>query len=417
MIIMQIILKKTVEKIMALKNESEIYKLGENYIGHTIERPEIIFTKGKKTHLIDLSGKKYLDFFNGHGVQPLGYGNKQILKAAKRQMKSLIHTGNHFYNIPQVQLAEKLTEISFGDKIFFANSGAEIVELSIKLARKHGRVHQSTEHAEIITFKNSFHGRTYGALSATNQTKYSNEMNPMLPGFITAEFNNLEDVSTKISAKTCAILIEPILGDGGIVCAEKSFLVSLRQLCTEKNFLLIFDEIQTGLGRTGCAFSYQHYNVIPDLMLLGKCLGGGFPLSALITKNDTAGFLKINDHGSTFGGNPVACASAMILLDYISSKENLHHINSISAELFKNLNYLREKYPSVIMQIRGTGLLIGIQFFPEYNINEIHDLLLRNYFITSVIANNTLRLMPMYICAKKETFKAAEILDSVLSIL
>jgi len=392
-----------------------VYTSGEALIVKTINRQNKIWDRGKNCWLYDLKGNKYLDFFTGHGVLCLGHNNKAQINAMQSQLEKLIHTGNHYYEKSQVSLAQQLINCSFGNKVMFANSGTEIVDLSIKLARKWSKKNKKISNCKIITMSSSFHGRTYGALSATNKKEFRRGIGPMLDGFIEVPFNNIEAIDSSANENTCAILMEPILGDGGIIPADKKYLKHIRTLCNEKNILLIYDEIQCGLGRLGTTFAYQYFGVEPDVLLLGKPLGGGLPISALITKSCFSNVLEINDHGSTFGGNPVASQAGIILLKKLQDAKFMKHIKNISWDLKQKLENVAKKYPEIVKGIRGIGLLIGIELreTPE----DIVERCLDKGLIISVVNDKVIRLTPPYIIKKKDADLACLTLNEVFSEL
>lgn len=391
--------------------ETDVYTLGEQFIVKTINRSKRVWDKGKDCWLYDSKGNKYLDFFTGHGVLCLGHNNKLQINAMQTQLKKFIHAGNHYYEKSQVSLAQELINCSFGNKVMFANSGAEIVDLSIKLARKWGNNKKNTKNHKIITMSSSFHGRTYGALSASNQEKFYQGIGPMLGGFRKVPFNNIDAINSSVDDYTCAILMEPVLGDGGIIPADKKYLKHIRTLCDKNNILLIYDEIQCGLGRLGTKFAYQHFGVEPDVLLLGKPLGGGLPISALITKKCFSKVLKINDHGSTFGGNPVASQAGIILLEKLQDVKFIKHIQNISKYLKQKLENVAKKYPEVVREIRGIGLLIGIEL--RKTPDNIVEKCLDKGLIVSMVNGNVLRLTPPYIIKEKDVDLACSILNQV----
>ena len=391
--------------------ETDVHALGEKSIVKTINRSKKIWDRGKDCWLYDLKENKYLDFFTGHGVLCLGHNNKLQIEAMQKQLKKLIHTGNHYYEESQVSLAQELINCSFGDKVMFANSGAEIVDLSIKLARKWGKKNKKISNCKIITMSSSFHGRTYGALSATNKKKFHQGIGPMLNGFIEVPFNNIDAIKSSVDDNTCAILMEPVLGDGGIIPVDKKYLKHIRTLCNKRNILLIYDEIQCGLGRLGTTFAYQYFGVEPDVLLLGKPLGGGLPISALITKNCFSNVLNVNDHGSTFGGNPVASQAGIILLKKLQNEEFIKHIQKISRYLKQKLENVTKKYPEVVKEIRGIGLLIGIELRKEQD--NIVGKCLDKGLIISIVNDKVIRLTPPYIIKEKDAALACSMLNQV----
>ena len=392
----------------------KIIELSEKFLMRTYARLPLIIDKGKGIKVWDKEGKEYLDFISGIGVNAIGHSHPKILKTIKKQSQKLLHCSNLYYIEPQIKLAEKLSYLSFADKVFFSNSGAEANEAAIKLARKFGvkKSGKENECYEIITMENSFHGRTLTTITATAQTKYQKGFSPLPPGFKYAPFNNLKGVERIISKKTCAIMIEPIQGEGGINIAKESFLKGLRELCDKKEILLILDEVQCGLGRTGKIFAYQHYGIEPDIMTLAKPLGGGLPIGATLAKESVASCFEPGDHASTFGGNPLVCACALTFLE-ILEEENLVEKAQKRGEYFKNkLNGLKKKFP-FIKEIRGKGLMVGIELKFEGK-NIVEECRKEGLLINST-SKNVLRFLPPLIVKENEINQAVEILNRVLS--
>ncbi|MDO9555347.1 MAG: aspartate aminotransferase family protein, partial [Atribacterota bacterium] len=308
----------------------------------------------------DLEGKQYYDFIGGIAVNALGYSHPKLVQAIKNQAEKLIHCSNLYYSGPQIILAQMLVELSCGDKVFFGNSGAEVNEGAIKIAVKYFKDQGKDKH-KIIYMKNSFHGRTIATLAVTGQYKYQKDYLPLLPKFKEAIFNDLESVKAAVDEEVAAVLVEPIQGEGGIKIATQEFIKGLRKLCDKEGILLIFDEIQCGLGRTGKMFAYQHYDIEPDILTLAKSLGGGLPIGALIAKEKAASSFKPGDHGTTFGGNPVACAAAIAYLKVLQ-EENLIAKCQEKGEYFKKkLEELKEKFPKFIKEARIIGLMVGLE--------------------------------------------------------
>ena len=301
--------------------------MDKEYIGNTYKRYDVVFEKGAGSYLYDKSGKKYLDFFAGVAVNALGHNNKAINTAIIKQLKKYIHLSNWFYTEAQAELAKVIVDNSFGTKVFFVNTGAEANEVAMKMARKWGLLHKKGAN-KIITFYNSFHGRTMAALSATAQEKFHKYLNPVSPGFVYAKFNDLNDVKAKIDNETVAMLIEPVQAEGGIFTPEPGFLEGLRELCDKNNILLIYDEVQSGLGRLGKKFGYDVYGVKPDIMTLAKSLGGGLPLSAVVIDKKLEEVYTFGDHGTTMGGNPAACAAGLVVLKTVLKPAFLKEVYS-----------------------------------------------------------------------------------------
>ena len=388
-------------------------KLIENekkYLMKTYTRPAMVLDKGEGMKVWDLEGKQYYDFIGGIAVNALGYGHPKLVQAIKNQAERLIHCSNLYYSEPQITLAKMLVELSCGDKVFFANSGAEVNEGAIKLAVKYFKEQNKDKH-KIIYMKNSFHGRTIGTLAATGKYKYQKDYLPLLPKFKQAKFNDLESVKAAVDDQVAAIMVEPIQGEGGINIVSKEFIEGLRELCNKKDMLLIFDEIQCGLGRTGKVFAYQYYNVEPDILTLAKSLGGGLPIGALIAKKEVASSFKPGDHGTTFGGNPVACAAAIACLKVLQEGDLIEKCQK-KGEYFKaKLECLKEKYPEKIEQIRVLGLMVGIELKEEGQ--EIVKKCLEEGVLINCTAGNVLRFLPPLIVKEEEIDYLIEVLDKI----
>lgn len=397
----------------AEKTADEIIGLENSCIGKTFNRYPVVWEKGEGCWLWDKNGKKYLDFFSGHAVMNLGYGHPGQMRAMRAQMEKLPHTGNLFYLESPVRLAERLSSLSFGGKVFFANSGAEITELAIKLARKAAlRRGGDGRRFEILTVQGSFHGRTYGALSATGQEKYHQNLGPMLPGFKHIPLNDIQAAVQAASDATCAILLEPVQGEGGVWPASREYLQALRALCDQKGMLLILDEIQCGLGRTGRLHAYEHFGVVPDALLLAKPLGGGLPISALIAKAEVAGALQVGDHGTTFGGNPVAAAGGLVLLEELSRPGFLEHVREMGKIFEDGLNRLASGHSRRVKAVRGLGLMWGLEL-TEPGVPFVQRAL-DHGLVINCTAGNVLRLLPPLIIEKDHVGQALQILDEIL---
>ncbi|MBI5573474.1 MAG: aspartate aminotransferase family protein [Elusimicrobia bacterium] len=384
------------------------FDLEKKYIFQTYKRAPVLFVKGSGKYLWDNKGKKYLDFFSGISVSSIGHCHPKIVKAIKTQSEKLIHASNLYYTTPQIELAQSLLDLSLGGKVFFSNSGAEANECAIKLARKLGN---KAGKNEIVAFKNSFHGRTIATLSATGQKKFHKGFEPLLYGFKFAEFNSLFSVEKLISPKTCAIIVEPIQGEGGVYPAKKEFLIGLRKLCNENKLLLIFDEIQCGLGRTGEIFAYKNYGVIPDILTLAKSLGGGLPVAATIAKNKVAETFSFGDHGSTFGGNPVCCAAGIEVLKIVSDKKLLKNVELTGNYFLLKLKELQKKY-NTVKNVRGIGLMLGAEL--KINGKEIVSDCLQRGLLINCTQDKVLRFLPPLNINRKDVNTAVSILTDVL---
>lgn len=309
----------------------EYIERAENAVLHTYNRFPVVFDHGEGVYLYDLEGKKYLDFGAGIAVFSLGYGNQEYNEALKNQIDKLLHTSNLYYNVPMTEAAEKLLKASGLSKVFFTNSGTEAIEGAIKAARKYAWLKDNSTDHEIIAMKHSFHGRSMGALSVTGNSHYQEPFKPLIGGIKFADFNDLDSVKAQITEKTCAIILETVQGEGGIYPAEKTFLEGIRKLCDEKDILLILDEIQCGMGRTGTMFAYEDYGIKPDIMTSAKALGCGVPVGAFVLNEKVANSsLKPGDHGTTYGGNPFACAAVSKVFDLFEEQHILEHVQEIT---------------------------------------------------------------------------------------
>ncbi len=330
----------------------------------TYARPDFVLTHGKGSYLFDSSGQEYLDFVTGIAVCAFGHADDQSQRVLAEQATKLWHCSNLYHTEPQVKLAQLLVENSFGDKAFFCNSGTEAMEAAIKFARKWAQLTKGEGHFEMISMNGSFHGRTYGALSATGQSYLSNGFQPMLPGFIFADFNDLDSVKAQINDNTCAIIVEPVQGEGGIFPATREFLQGCRQLCDEHNLLLILDEIQCGFGRTGTFCAYEDYDIIPDIMASAKPIAAGLPLGSVLLTDEVAQYIKPGDHGTTFGGGPLATSVAFDVLSRILQPEFLAEIQQKGDYFYQQLQKLQRSLPEIV-SVRGKGLMLAIQISVE----------------------------------------------------
>ncbi|MCM8780656.1 MAG: aspartate aminotransferase family protein [Candidatus Omnitrophica bacterium] len=387
--------------------KQDVFDFYNDYIMSTYTKIPLVFNKGKGSRLWDIENKSYLDFFPGWGVCNLGHCHPKIMTAVRHQISKLVFIPNNYYHIPQARLAKEIVYWSFPAKVFFCNSGAEANEAAIKFSRIFGKGRY-----EIIVFENSFHGRTLAALSATAQKKYQEGFAPLVEGFKVAKFNDLKAVEDNLTDKTVAIMLELVQGEGGINVADKDFVLALRKLCDEKNLLLIIDEVQTGIGRTGKMFCFQHYGVIPDIMTLAKALGGGLPIGAMVVKREIADILGRGMHASTFGGGPVICKAALAVLRTIQKERLLTNAQRVGEYLFGKLNELQNRF-KIIKEIRGIGLMIGIELsIPGRPIVE--DCIKQGLLINCT-HDYVLRLMPALNVTKKEIDRAVKILDNVFS--
>ncbi len=389
----------------------DVLEKTEKYIMKTYNRYPVCFVRGKGCWLWDTNGKKYLDMLAGIAVCNLGHCHEKVGEAICRQAKELIHVSNLFHIETQAELARLICENSFGKKVFFCNSGAEANEGAIKLARRYG-VEKNPEKFEIVAFEQSFHGRTMAAVSVTGQRKYSEGFGPMFSGIKFASFNNLKSVETVVSEKTAAIIVEPIQGEGGIVPAEKAFLKGLKKIAEEVEALLIFDEVQTGIGRTGKLFAYQHYGITPDVMTLAKALGNGVPIGAIVAGEKAADVLKPGLHASTFGGNPLATRAGIEVMKLVSNSRFLEEVEKKGNYLREKLKSFVERYPDMFENVRGKGLMLGLVC--KFNCSELVRLALEKGLIINCTAGNVLRFVPPLIISYEEIDTGISILDGVI---
>lgn len=385
----------------------------ESELLHTYNRYQIVLDKGDGVYLYDYNGKKYLDFVSGIAVFALGYHNESYNNALKEQIDKLIHTSNYYYNVPAIEAAKKLKAVSGMDRVFFTNSGAEAIEGAIKAARKYAYLKDGTTDHEIIAMEHSFHGRTMGALSVTGNPHYREAFEPGIGNIRFATMNDIDSVKTLINEKTCAIIMETVQGEGGIHPADEAFLREIRKICDEKDILLILDEIQCGMGRTGYMFAWQKYGVKPDIMTTAKALGCGVPVGAfLLNEKVGAHSLVAGDHGTTYGGNPLVCAAVNKVLDLFETNHIIENVREVAPYLEKRLDELKEKYDFIIDR-RGAGLMQGLEFdrpvAPYINSALEKGLMLIN------AGQSIIRLVPPLIITKQNVDDMIAVLDTCLS--
>ncbi|MBO4401348.1 MAG: acetylornithine transaminase [Selenomonadaceae bacterium] len=378
-------------------------------------RYKIVLDHGEGAYLYDMTGKRYVDFLAGIAVNVLGYNYKPLVKAISEQAAKIIHVSNLYYTEPQATAAAKLVKLSGLDRAFFANSGAEANEGAIKVARKYA--HQfDADKSQIITAWDSFHGRTLATLTATGQPKYHKGFEPLPAGFDYVHYNDLAELEEKISDKTCAVMLETIQGEGGVYPPQNDYLKKVRELCDRHGALLIFDEIQAGIGRSGKFFAYEKYGVKPDIVTLAKGLAGGVPIGAFICTEKVAQALHPGDHGTTFGGNPLACAAANVVLDTVPTEKFLSHVEETGAYFKGKLIELQQKYPDQISEIRGEGLILGAQLSnPKKSGGEIVSECMERGAIINCTAGTVLRFIPPLIIERQHVDEVINILDAVLS--
>jgi predicted acetylornithine/succinylornithine family transaminase len=385
-------------------------EIEKKYYMPTFKRMPLTIVRGQGCRVGDENGKEYLDFVAGWAVNNLGHCHPAVVEAVTRQVKTLIHTSNSYYTIPQLKLAQLLVENSCLDKVFFCNSGAEATEGAVKLARRYGHLHLDGAY-EVITTTGSFHGRTLAMVSASGQPNFQKPYIPLPSGFINVEFNSEKALETAINKKTCAIMLEPIQGEGGVNLPGNGYLEAVRDLCKRNNILFILDEIQTGIGRTGSLFAYEQYGIQPDIMTLAKGLGGGMPIGAILAKKEASVFAA-GEHGSTFGGSPVACAAAYATLKFIIDNGISENARLMGQYLNNELEGLKQKY-SCITEVRGLGLLQAIEFNRDIA-QSLTTACLNNGLLVNKLKDNALRFMPPLIIDKNDIDEALAILDKAL---
>lgn len=384
----------------------------DRYLMNTYARSPISVVRGRGSKVYDLEGREYLDFVAGIAVNVLGHGHPDLIGAIQKQAQHLLHASNLYYTEPQTRLAKELVEHSFAKKVFFCNSGAEANEAAIKLARRYAHQKYGAERYEIITMLQSFHGRTMATLTATGQEKVQKGFEPLLPGFTYVPFNNLSAVEQAVSSKTAAILLEPVQGEGGVRVADKSYLKGLREFCRARDILLIFDEVQTGVGRTGTLFAYEQLGVAPDIMTLGKGLGGGLPIGACLATEEAAAAFEPGTHASTFGGNPVSCAAGLAVLRTLLEGRVLEHGRRMGEYLGKGLQDMKDRLP-IVKEVRGLGLLQGMELTVDGK-SVVTDCLARGLLINCTV-DRVLRFVPPLIITQAEIDRLLDVLSQVLS--
>ena len=388
-----------------------IMNTADKVIAKTYKRFPIVITKGKGCNLWDTEGKKYIDFVSGIAVCNLGHAHPKVSEALSKQADLLLHVSNLYYTEPQTELASLLTENSFADRVFFCNSGAEANEAAIKLARKYFKDKGESERYRIITMEKSFHGRTMATLSATGQDKIRKGFEPILEGFDYIPFNDIGALRKSIGSSTCAVLLEPIQGEGGVRCPDPDYLKAVRRLCDEKKVLLVFDEIQTGMGRTGKFFAYEHFGIEPDIMTLAKALANGLPIGAMLASEEVAQAFGPGAHASTFGGTPIITAASVQVVKVLLEEGLIHHCAKIGAYFKERLQDLKAKHESIV-DVRGMGLLLGMKI--EIEGDTIVNSCMEKGFLINCIQGNILRFIPPLIVEKEEIDALIACLDEIL---
>ncbi|NOZ58818.1 MAG: acetylornithine transaminase [Euryarchaeota archaeon] len=387
---------------------SRIAELERRCIAQTYSRLPVAIVEGRGAVVKDVEGREYIDCIAGIAVLNLGHSHPEVLRTLQEQASRLMHTSNLYYTIPQVELAGRLCELSGGYMSFFCNSGTEAVEAAIKLVRKH------TGRKEIIAALNSFHGRTLGSLSATGQEVYRRAFEPLVPGFRHVEYGSIEALRRAVGKSTGAVLLEPIQGEAGVVVPPDDYLREVRELCDERDVLLVLDEVQTGIGRTGTLFAWQGYGVEPDIFTLAKALGGGFPIGAMLAKPEVMRSFERGDHASTFGGNPLACAVAGTVLDVVEREGLAERAKRLGGYLMRRLEELGERH-SVIKEVRGKGLLIGVEL--EVDAGKVVLQGLRHGLLLNSVHGRVLRFAPPLIITEEQLDEVCRRLDTVLGEL
>ena len=393
------------------QTSQEIIDLNNQYLCQTYARYPVAFVRGEGCKLWDAEGKEYLDLFSSLAVMNLGQCHPAVVKAVQEQVATLTHISNLHHTVPQARLAELLCKNSFGDKVFFCNSGAEANEASIKLARKYG-VDKRDGRYEILTVLGSFHGRTMATIAATGQEKVRQGFGPVLEGFRYVAYDDLAAMEAAVSEKTIAILVEPILGEGGVVIPQPGYLKGVRDICDRHGLLLIADEVQVGIGRTGTLFAYEHTGIEPDIMPLAKALGGGIPVGAMVARAEVAESLSLGSHGSTFGGNAVACAAGVAVIETLLNDGVLENCQKMGAYFLSKLQVLKDKF-SFITEVRGQGLILGAEL--DRDGADIVASCLEEGLLINCAAGKVLRFIPPLIVTKDEIEQGMDILEKVLA--
>ena len=395
-------------------NGQEIKALDERYVLHTYARAPFVIERGEGVRVYDTEGKGYLDFVSGIAVNALGYGDPDVLAAVAEQSQQLMHISNLYHTVPQAQLAQMLVERSFADKVFFCNSGTEAVEAALKFARKWAKKNHADQKTRFVAFEGAFHGRTMGALSLTPRPSYQDPFRPLIPGAAFGAYNDLASAEALINDDTCACIVEPVQGEGGVYPADPAFLKRLRELCDRHGALLIFDEVQCGMGRTGTLWAHEPYGVTPDLMTLAKPLGGGLPIGATLMTDAVASAIEPGDHGSTFAANPVVCAAAQVVMTKIGAPAFLEHVRAMGSYVEESLLELQHRYPCV-KEVRGRGLIWGIE--ATVDVGPAIEAGFAEGLLTCKAGAHVLRLLPPLVVSEDDIDEATAILDHAFSAL
>ncbi|HAP34255.1 MAG TPA: aspartate aminotransferase family protein [Lachnospiraceae bacterium] len=389
----------------------ELITRADKVLMHTYNRFQIVLDSGEGVYLKDVNGKEYLDLAAGIAVFALGYGVKEYNDALKAQVDKLLHTSNLFYNEPAIKACEHITKMTGLDRVFMTNSGTEAIEGAIKLARKYYYVKNGKADSEIIAMNHSFHGRSMGALAVTGNESYRTPFGQLIGGVKFADYNNLDSVKALVNEKTCAIIMETVQGEGGLYPGNKEFIQGVRKLCDEKGIIMILDEIQCGMGRTGTMMAYEQYGVKPDIVTLAKALGCGVPVGAFVAKEEVANAMVPGDHGSTYGGNPFVAAAVNAVFDIFEKKKVLDNVNEVAPYLKERLNEVKAKH-SDIVDVRGLGLMCGIEF--NHPVGDIVKKAMEKGVIMISAGKNIVRLVPPLVITKSDVDKFISVLEEVI---
>jgi len=395
-----------------MASESEIIRTADAAIANTYKRFPVVLTRGEGCTVSDEAGKTYIDFVSGIAVCNLGHAHPAVAKAIAAQAQTLVHTSNLYYTVPQVEVARRLVDSSFADRVFFCNSGAEANEAAIKLARKYYKDNGQPDRHRIVAMENSFHGRTMAALSATGQEKIRKGFEPVLPGFDFVPFNDIEALTARVDESTCAVLLEPVQGEGGVRCPQENFLKEVRQICDKTGTLLIFDEVQTGMGRTGSLFAYECFAVEPDIMTLAKALANGLPMGAMLATEKIAASFGPGAHASTFGGTPLVSAAACEVLRIMTEGSVLENCRQAGDHFKKRLQQLAERH-GIVRDVRGLGLLLGMELTVAGD--PIVQACLDQGYLINCIQDKVLRFIPPLTIATEQIDGLIECLDGMLA--
>lgn len=392
-------------------SESIIAKEARYFLG-TYQRMPVVFVRGEGVYLFDPEGNAYLDLLSGISVNLLGYGYKPLKEAIHAEVERVIHTSNLFYNVPQAELAERLIYRSGFSRVFFVNSGAEANEVALKMARFYGKRKHKNRYA-YVAFRRSFHGRTLLTLGVTGQEKFHKDLDPFPPGIFFGSLNDIESVRRVLSEEVCAIIVEPVQGEGGVYPCTPEFLAELRKICDERDILLIFDEVQCGMGRIGTLFAFQHFGVRPDIVTLAKGLGGGLPIGAVLVNEKIVEITHRGDHGSTFGGNPVAARSACVVVDTVSQEEFLCAVRKKGELLKERLESMWRSFPEKLREVRGLGLMWGLEV-PK-RAKEVAEKMFLRKVLVNACNEDTIRFLPPLVVSEEDLHRGMDILQEVLA--